>query len=102
MTSALKVRLPFALLGLATAALSGCGPVQSTECKQYLECQAAIDTEAGTSTADGLTVSYGESGTCWSSTAEAAESCTNACIDALDAIYASYPEVQACAPAAAE
>lgn len=100
MTSASTARLTLASLALAL--VSGCGPVQSPECKQYLECQAAIDAEAGTSTADGLTVSYGENGTCWSSTAESAESCTNACTDALDAIFASYPDVDACAPAAAE
>ncbi len=87
---------------LSTVGLMGCGPVQSPECAQYIECQTAIDADQGTSTADTLEDGFGETGTCWSTNAEAAQGCTASCVDALEALGTSYPEIESCQTAAAE
>lgn len=86
------------LASLATLALTACGPVQSPECAQYLECQRAIDSEQGTSSAEGVEASYGEAGTCWTDSAEHAQNCTEACVAALDARASSYPDIDSCQP----
>lgn len=93
-----KLLISFA--SLSVLALVACGPVQSPECAQYIECQEAIDTDQGTSTAEDLHEAFGENGTCWSTNAEAAQSCTNACTTALDSLSNSYPEIESCQPAA--
>lgn len=87
-----KLLVALASLGLVAA----CGPVQSPECAQYIECQSAVDAEAGTSTADGLDETYGPSGTCWTSTAEVAQGCTDACENAVSAQATAYPDIAAC------
>lgn len=95
-------KLLLAFASLSTLALAACGPVQSPECAAYIACQRAIDQDQGTSSADSLEAAYGETGTCWSSTAEYAQNCTNACVDALDSRAASYPEIDECQPGADE
>lgn len=87
---------------LCTLGLVGCGPVQSPECAQYIQCQTDIDAEQGTSTAEQQEEAYGETGTCWSTNAEAAQACTAACVDALEGLGTSYPEIDSCQLAAAE
>lgn len=85
---------------LSVLGLAACGPVQSPECAQYISCQTAIDTDRGTTLAADLEGAYGETGTCWSTTPEAAQICTDACSNALDTLSTSYPEIQECQPAA--
>lgn len=92
-------KLVIVFASLATLALTACGPTQSPECAQWLECQAAIDEELGTDQAADLEADYGPTGTCWSTTAEAAQGCTTACIGALDGLADSFPEIEACQPA---
>lgn len=92
-------KLLLAFASLSALALAACGPVQSPECAQYIECQAAIDADQGTSAADGLEEAYGETGTCWSTTAQQALDCTNSCIAAIESLGESYPEIEACQPA---
>jgi ABC-type glycerol-3-phosphate transport system substrate-binding protein len=94
-----KLAIIFASLGVV--GLAACGPVQSDSCAQYITCQEAIDEADGTSTADSLDSAYGATGTCWSSTAEAADACTTACDNALDAFETAYPDLDDCAAPAA-
>lgn len=89
-----KLAIIFASLGVM--GLMACGPVQSAECAAYLACQEAVDTEAGTDTAGSLDSSYGEGGTCWSTSAEAATACTDACVTAQDANATAYPDIGDC------
>jgi hypothetical protein len=85
---------------LALAFLSSlplaCGPVQSPECAQLLECLHAVDENQGTTTAERFEENYGENGTCWSDTEDYAQKCTNACVDALEAHAAAFPDIPAC------
>lgn len=92
-----KLLLSLASLSAALV-FAACGPVQSPECAQYIECQAAIDEDQGTSSADGLETSYGETGTCWSGSAQDAVNCTNSCVVAVEALGESYPDIAACQP----
>lgn len=94
-----KPALVFASL-TALVAFVACGPVQAPECAQWIECQEAIDAESGTSVAADLEVAYGETGTCWSTTAQSAQSCSNSCQNALESLSTGYPEIDACQPAA--
>ena len=90
-----KLTIIFASLGVM--GLVACGPVQSEECAQYITCQEAVDAEAGTDTASTLGDTYGEGGTCWTTTAEAATACTDACSSAVEAQAAAYPDLTECA-----
>jgi hypothetical protein len=72
------------------------GPSQSTECERYIACQSAVDEESGTNVVDGLADTYGQGGTCWTTSAEAAAACTDACVNALDANGTAYPDVSEC------
>lgn len=83
----------------ALSALVACGPVQAPECAQWIECQQAIDAESGTSVAADLEVAYGDTGTCWSTTAEAAQGCSNSCENALESLSTNYPNIDSCQPA---
>lgn len=74
-----KIALAFA--ALSVAALSACGIPQSEECAKYVACAAHYD-ELMDSTTD--TSTYDVDGTCWQSTAEAADACTTACQNAVD------------------
>ena len=89
-----KLAIIFASLGLM--GLAACGPVQSQECADYLACQEAVDTEAGTDVATSLADSYGDGGTCWSTNAEAATACTDACVTAMEANATAYPDIGEC------
>lgn len=84
-------------LAFAALALSACGPTQSEECAKYVECAAHYDAEMDTSTD---TSAYDTDGTCWQSTAEAADACSEACKNAVDglksALEASDKDVGAC------
>lgn len=62
---------------LVVLLLSACnGLTQSPECAQYLRCtEAAIPGSAAS-----YQSSYGEGGTCWATSAGAAEQCTEACV----------------------
>lgn len=91
-----KLAVVFASLGVM--GLAACGPVQSPECAQYIECQTAVDEEAGTDTAN-LDETYGETGSCWTTTAEAAQACTDACVNAVEAQATAYPDIAECQPA---
>jgi hypothetical protein len=89
-----KLAIIFASLGVV--GLAACGPVQSEQCAQYITCQAAVDEEANTTTADGLADTYGDGGTCWTSNAEVADACTTACESALDANATAYEDITEC------
>ena len=90
-----KLAIIFASLGLM--GLAACGPVQSQECADYITCQEAVDAENDTTTADTLADSYGDGGSCWSSTAEAADACTTACVSAMEANATAYDTITECA-----
>lgn len=90
-------KIALALGALSITALTACGPVQSPECAKYIECQTAVDAEAGTTTADTLDDAYGAGGTCWTTTAEAAQACTDACVSATEALATGYPDIAECA-----
>jgi len=89
-----KLAIVFASLGVM--GLAACGPVQSEECATYIACQTAVDEDQGTTVADSLDDSYGEGGTCWSSTAEVAQGCTDACVTATEANATAYPDLADC------
>ena len=66
---------------------------QSEECKKYLECYKAADPNYDPTTI----ATMEEDGSCWTS-AELAQSCTDACKTSMEAVYASYPDVPECQP----
>lgn len=72
--------------GLVAVALTACGDGggQSDECKNYIACAEAVT--PGTKAS--LENTYGEDGTCWSTTDLAADACTAACTTAFDALKA--------------
>jgi hypothetical protein len=89
-----KLAIIFAALG--TMGLMACGPVQSDECAAYIACQEKLDEDNNTTVAEGLQDTYGETGSCWTTTAEAATACTDACVTAMESNATAYPEVTEC------
>lgn len=85
-------KLSLVAAAMSALALAACGTPQPAECAEYMECVAAVDETAGTSQAERDEVSYGAAGSCWNSTAQTAESCTQACIDGVEALAQSYPD----------
>ena len=72
---------------LAFAACGGGTPPQSTECKDYVTCYEATGGTKGS-----LDLSYGEKGSCWSTTTAAATACTDACKSAEAALKSAYAD----------
>ena len=72
----------------AVAALSlvACGG-QSAECKKMIECYNAQTSGSG----DALNSTYGPSGTCWTTSAATAQTCTDACKAYLASAGSSAP-----------
>lgn len=64
-------------------AVVGCSSAQSDICKEYLECQAAVDAQLGSETSATITDLYGPEGTCWDDPVQAA-TCNVGCQAALD------------------
>jgi len=81
-----RIALLFAAVGLSALALGcgGGGVSQAVECKDYLACNMAL----GNSNSS-LDASYGASGTCWSTTQAAADSCKAACVSADSSLKSS-------------
>ena len=98
-------RVPL-LVGFASIfAVLGCGkedpveedPMQeglspSARCTRYLECASS----AAPSTLGPLLEAYGWGGTCWHSTQEAADLCSDACLDGLRQLQELAPDDPAC------
>ena len=61
--------------------------MQSQQCRSYIACYERTGGAVGS-----LDSSYGPSGTCWTTSAAAAQACTNACGQALPALKSAYPD----------
>lgn len=64
---------------------------QDPACAAYLECLTAVAPEAVGEALE----TYGEGGTCWTTTSTA-EACAEACGSALDTVAEAYPDEPAC------
>jgi hypothetical protein len=62
----------------------GPGPERATWCNDYLACDAKTLKTAG------VEATYGEMGTCWTTTQAAADACINACHSVLDSLKQQY------------
>jgi hypothetical protein len=74
------------------------GPSQSSECEVFINCQAELDAINNTTVTEGLMDTYGPNGSCWTTTPEAAQACSDACDTALESNGTAYPEVAECNP----
>jgi hypothetical protein len=83
-------------------ASTACGSSQTTQCADYLACQQAVDALAGTAQSAELEEVFGQNGTCWTTTEEAAADCDVACGLWLEENAEAYPDVQACGSGASE
>ena len=73
----------------ALGLLVGCSaaPQQITSCKSYIAC---YETTGGTK--GSLDTTYGVSGSCWSTTPEAASACEKTCKSGFDALVMAHPD----------